>query len=73
MRKERRDKKERVLFYLVAVWESVRLEYSDPRLLLNAVRDGDNLGDSGKLFQRNALLNTRQSYLKLSRHLHSSS
>ena len=73
MRKERRDKKERVLFYLVAVWESVRLEYSDPRLLLNAVRDGDNLGDSGKLFQRNALLNTRQSYLKLSRHLRSSS
>ncbi len=45
-----------ILFYVVAVWESVRLEYSDSRLLLNEVRDGDNLRDSGKLFQRNAPL-----------------
>ena len=29
---------------------------SDSRLLLNAVRDGDNLRDSGKLFQKNAPL-----------------
>jgi hypothetical protein len=36
---------ERVLFYLVAVWESLRQEYRDSRLLLNAVRDGDNLTD----------------------------
>ena len=43
-------------FYLVAVWESLRQEYSDSRLLLNAVRDGDNLSDSGQLFQRNAPL-----------------
>ena len=33
--------KRRVLFYLVAVWESDRLEYRVSRLLLNAVKDGD--------------------------------
>ena len=48
--------KRRVLFYLVAVWESVRLEYRDSRLLLNAVKDGDDLRDTGKLFQRIAPL-----------------
>ena len=55
-KKGERREMERVLFYLVAVWESLRQEYSDSRLLLNAVRDGDNLSDSGKLFQRNAPL-----------------
>jgi hypothetical protein len=50
-----------VLFYLVAVWESVRLEeYRDSRLPLNEERDDDNLRDSGKLFQSDApiLVNT---------------
>ena len=51
-KKGERREMERVLFYLVAVWESLRQEYRDSRLLLNAVRDGDNLSDSGKLFQR---------------------
>jgi hypothetical protein len=55
-KKGERSEMERVLFYLVAVWESLRQEYRDSRLLLNAVRDGDNLSDSGKLFQRNAPL-----------------
>ena len=55
MEEEKRLKR-RVLFYLVAVWESVRLEYRDSRLVLNAVKDGDNLRDSGKLFQRIAPL-----------------
>ena len=53
---EEEERLKRVLFYLVAVWESVRLEYKDSRLLLNAVKDGDNLRDSGKLFQRIAPL-----------------
>ena len=48
--------KRRALFYLVAVWESVRLEYRVSRLLLNVAKDGDNLKDSGKLFQRIAPL-----------------
>ena len=44
----------KVLFYLVAVWESESpFEYKCSRLVL---RDGDNLRDSGKLFQRDAPL-----------------
>ena len=47
----------KVLFYLVAVWESENLfEYKCSRLVLKDVRDGDNLRDSGKLFQRDAPL-----------------
>ena len=46
-----------VLFYLVAVWDSESLfEYKCSRLVLKDVRDGDNLRDSGKLFQRDAPL-----------------
>ena len=45
----------KVLLYLVAVWESESLfEYKCSRLVLKDVRDGDNLRDSGKLFQRDA-------------------
>ena len=47
----------KVLFYLVAVWESESLfEYKFSRLVLKDVRDGDNLRDSGKLLQRDAPL-----------------
>ena len=51
-----KGKGEEVLFYLVAVWESVRLEeHRDSRLPLNK-RDDDNQKDSGKLFQSDAPL-----------------
>ena len=40
----------KVLFYLVAVWESESLfEYKCSRLVLKDVRDGDNLRDSKRL------------------------
>jgi hypothetical protein len=52
-----RRRRGEVLFYLVAVWKSVRLEeYRDSRLPLNEERDDDNLRDSGKLFQSDAPL-----------------
>ena len=47
----------KVLFYLVAVWESESLlEYKCSRLVLKDVRGGGNLRDSGKLFPRDAPL-----------------
>ena len=51
----------KVLFYLVAVWESESLfKNKCSRLVLKDVRDGDNLRDSGKLFQRDAPLHCVQ-------------